>query len=80
VTVSLTAREFVIFDKLYKTLDTVSREDLIAEFDLKEKMTVRNVDVHIFFLRKKLAKVHMSILTVWGAGYKLIVEKDPAEK
>lgn len=80
VTVSLTAREFVIFDKLYKTLDTVSREDLIAEFDLKEKMTVRNVDVHIFFLRKKLAKVQMSILTVWGAGYKLIVEKDPAEK
>jgi DNA-binding response OmpR family regulator len=78
VTVSLTAREFVIFARLYKTLDTVSRQELIAEFDLKEKMTVRNVDVHIFFLRKKLCKLEMSISTVWGAGYKLVVEKDAA--
>jgi len=80
VTVSLTAREFVIFDRLYKTLETVSREDLIAEFDLKEKMTVRNVDVHIFFLRKKLAKLNMAISTVWGAGYKLQVDKDEASE
>jgi two-component system alkaline phosphatase synthesis response regulator PhoP len=78
VTVSLTAREFVIFERLYKTLDTVSREDLISEFELKEKMTVRNVDVHIFFLRKKLTKLDMSISTVWGAGYKLQIEKDAA--
>jgi len=78
VTVSLTAREFVIFDRLYKTLETVSRDDLISEFDLKEKMTVRNVDVHIFFLRKKLTKLHMTIVTVWGAGYKLVVDKDAA--
>lgn len=75
VTVSLTAREFVIFARLYKTLDTVSRQELISEFDLQEKMTVRNVDVHIFFLRKKLAKLEMSISTVWGAGYKLLVDK-----
>jgi DNA-binding response OmpR family regulator len=78
VTVSLTAREFVIFERLYKTRDTVSRDDLIAEFDLKEKMTVRNVDVHIFFLRKKLTKLEMSISTVWGAGYKLVVDMDAA--
>ncbi len=76
VTVSLTAREFVIFEHLHKKLDTVSREDLITQFDLKEKMTVRNVDVHIFFLRKKLAKLDMAIITVWGAGYKLILDKD----
>ena len=79
VTVSLTAREFVIFEHLYKIGDTVSREDLIARFDIKEKMTVRNIDVHIFFLRKKLAKLNMAIITVWGAGYKLLVEKKDLE-
>jgi len=71
VTVNLTAREYIIFDFLMKSSETVSREDLISQFDAKEKMTVRNIDVHIFSLRKKLSKINMSIQTIWGAGYKL---------
>jgi len=38
-------------------------------------MTVRNVDVHVFFLRKKIAKLDMVITTVWGKGYKLLTEE-----
>jgi DNA-binding response OmpR family regulator len=56
----------------------VTREELIKEFDQTEKMTVRNIDVHIFFLRKKLTKVDMAIETVWGKGYKLLSEKAEA--
>lgn len=73
-TISLTAREYIIFKTLYELADTVSRDVLIEQFDIKEKMTVRNVDVHIFFLRKKLKKINMAINTVWGAGYKLITD------
>ena len=75
VTVSLTAREYIIFSHLYQASDTVTREELISQFDIQEKMTVRNVDVHIFFLRKKLAKLDMAITTVWGKGYKLLTDK-----
>ncbi|MBY0517677.1 MAG: response regulator transcription factor [Bacteriovoracaceae bacterium] len=78
VTVSLTAREYVIFARLYNTADTVNREELIKEFDQSEKMTVRNIDVHIFFLRKKLAKIDMAVTTVWGKGYKLLTESTAA--
>ncbi len=70
-TVSLTSREFMIFKQLFEKGDTVSREELIALFDSTEKMTVRNIDVHIFFLRKKLKKLNLVISTVWGAGYRL---------
>lgn len=74
VTVNLTSREYIIFQRLYKAADTVTREELISEFDHSEKMTVRNVDVHVFFLRKKIAKLDMVITTVWGKGYKLLTE------
>jgi DNA-binding response OmpR family regulator len=79
ITISLTAREYVIFKSLYELADTVSRDALIEQFDIKEKMTVRNVDVHIFFLRKKLKKINMAITTVWGAGYKLVTDTDQVE-
>ncbi|MFP5459216.1 MAG: response regulator transcription factor [Bacteriovoracia bacterium] len=79
VTVSLTAREYVIFRLLYESGDTVTRETIISQFDVKEKMTVRNVDVHIFFLRRKLKKIDMVIDTVWGAGYKLVEDSSAAE-
>jgi two-component system OmpR family response regulator len=75
ITVNLTSREFIIFQRLYKAADTVTREELISEFDHSEKMTVRNVDVHVFFLRKKIAKLDMVITTVWGKGYKLLTEE-----
>lgn len=73
-TVNLTSREYVVFDYLVKhTGEPVTRDDLIKNcFDGDEKMTNRNVDVHIFSLRRKLAAVEMKIETVWGKGYKLV--------
>lgn len=72
-TVNLTTREFVIFDKLYKSGgDPVTREELITCFDKDEKMTIRNIDVHIFSLRKKIKECKLVIDTVWGKGYRLV--------
>lgn len=73
VTVNLTSREFIIFNHLYKHPDAAStREELIDQFDKEMEMTARNIDVHIFSLRKKMSKVNIAIETVWGTGYKLI--------
>jgi len=72
VTVSLTSREFIIFNHLYRHPDAAStREELINQFDKDMDMTARNVDVHIFSLRKKMNKLKISIETVWGTGYKI---------
>lgn len=71
-TVNLTLREFIIFEKLHKLVGTpVSREELMGCFAKEEKMTIRNIDVHIFALRKKIADAALVISTVWGHGYKL---------
>lgn len=72
VTVNLTAREFIIFQYLYNRHGIAStREELINQFDKDFDMTARNIDVHVFSLRKKMNKVAISIETVWGTGYKL---------
>jgi two-component system alkaline phosphatase synthesis response regulator PhoP len=72
-TVNLTQREYVIFDKLHSQFgQAVTRDELILCFKNDEKMTVRNVDVHVFSLRKKIKAVEFYIDTVWGKGYKLI--------
>lgn len=72
VTVSLTAREFIIFQYLYnKSSSAITREELINQFDKDFEMTARNIDVHVFSLRKKMSKVAITIETVWGTGYKL---------
>jgi len=72
-TVSLTSREFVIFNHLHKNKVTPStREELINQFEKDMEMTARNIDVHIFSLRKKLNKLSIGIETVWGTGYRLI--------
>ena len=72
--VNLTSREFIIFSHLYKNKDKAStREELIDQFDKEMEMTARNIDVHIFSLRKKIGKVNLSVETVWGTGYKLVV-------
>lgn len=74
VTVNLTAREFVIFNHLYKHQENPStREELIGQFDNELEMTARNIDVHIFSLRKKVNKIQIGIETVWGTGYKLVM-------
>ena len=73
-TVSLTQREFIIFNHLYQKLgQSASRQDLINQFDNEEKMTERNIDVHVFSLRKKIKPVELVVETVWGTGYKLSV-------
>lgn len=74
-TVNLTSREFVIFKYLYDNMDkpSSSREEIITQFDKDLEMTARNIDVHIFSLRKKITKINVSVETVWGAGYKLAV-------
>ena len=70
-TISLTKREFIIFSYLYGKLEKpVSRKELISQFS-DEKMTDRNIDVHIFSLRKKIKPAGVSVETVWGMGYKL---------
>jgi two-component system alkaline phosphatase synthesis response regulator PhoP len=74
VTVNLTSREFIIFQQLHKNQKTPStREELIAQFENDLEMTARNIDVHIFSLRKKMSKVQIGIETVWGTGYKLVI-------
>ena len=75
VTVSLTAREYIIFQYLYNNLTKPStREELIDQFEKEMEMTSRNIDVHIFSLRKKMKKINIGIETVWGTGYKLVVD------
>jgi DNA-binding response OmpR family regulator len=40
----------------------------------------RTIDVHVAWLREKLAKAkHVKIQTVWGVGYKLVVDANAAE-
>ncbi len=74
VTVSLTSREFIIFNHLYKKQPSaVTREELIDQFENDMDMTARNVDVHIFSLRKKMGKINITIETVWGTGYKVVI-------
>ena len=73
VTVNLTSREFIIFHHLHKNQNIPStREELIDQFAKDMEMTARNIDVHIFSLRKKLNKINIGIETVWGTGYKLV--------
>jgi two-component system alkaline phosphatase synthesis response regulator PhoP len=71
VTVHFTAREFVIFNHLYENKSVVTRDELINQFHKDLKMTARNIDVHVFSLRKKISKINLVIETVWGTGYKL---------
>ncbi len=71
VTVNFTAREFIIFNHLYENKSVVTRDELINQFHKDLKMTSRNIDVHVFSLRKKISKINLVIETVWGAGYKL---------
>ena len=72
ITVSLTAREFTLFNTLFqKNGEPVSREELIEQFSKDEKITARNIDVHVFSLRKKIKIADLVIETVWGKGYKI---------
>lgn len=70
--ISLTQREYIIFAYMYRhSNEAVSREDLLGQFSGDEKMTIRNIDVHVFSLRKKIKDADLYIHTVRGIGYQL---------
>lgn len=72
-TISLTSREYTLFSVLFGSESKpVSRDELICKFSNDEKITARNIDVHVFSLRKKIKAANLLIETVWGKGYKLI--------
>ena len=69
-TLSLTKREYQIFESLYKNHDKkVTRESLVQ--DLGQETTLRNVDVIMCTLRKKIESLPIKIGSVRGSGYKL---------
>jgi DNA-binding response OmpR family regulator len=77
ITVSLTSREYAIVEYMLKKLGhTISREELITQFSQEEKMTTRNVDVHVFSLRRKIKPTGFNIETVWGKGYRISERMD----
>ncbi len=71
-TISLTTREYIIFEKLYFEREKpVSRDALIDCFEKDDNITLRNIDVHVFSLRKKIKAAQLIIETVRGVGYQL---------
>lgn len=71
IPIALSEREFLIFQQLYLKNGPITREELLKCFDPQMAKGTRNIDVHIFSLRKKLANFKLAINTVWGVGYKL---------
>lgn len=70
--VSLTTREFTIFKSLLNNEGKpVARESLLSTLDQDNQMIKRNIDVHVFSLRKKLHEISLKVVTVRGVGYKL---------
>lgn len=70
--VSLTHREYIIFSCMFQHCnEPVSREELLDEFSGDDNMTIRNIDVHVFSLRKKIKTVDLYIQTIRGVGYQL---------
>ncbi len=66
------------FDLLLTLMDhpnrVLTREQLLDQvWDYEYYGRTRTVDVHVAALREKLANSTLSVETVWGQGYKLIV-------
>jgi DNA-binding response OmpR family regulator len=71
VTVNLTNREYKILENLSRSPNsTLTRDELLAGFDDLD-INARNIDVHIFSLRKKIQKAGIGVETVRGQGYRL---------
>lgn len=75
--VSLTSREFAIFRELFiNEGQPVERDRLLSTIDPESsEMIKRNVDVHVFSLRRKLASINVEVRTVRGVGYQLHVQQ-----
>jgi len=74
--VSLTSREFSIFRELFLNEgQPVDRDKLLSSIEPdSSEMIKRNVDVHVFSLRRKLASINVEVKTVRGIGYQLLVQ------
>ena len=75
---NLAQKEFYLLYKLISTPNTIfSRQELIEEiWGLESESEYRTVDVHIKRLREKLSDLkEFEIVTVRGAGYKIIINK-----
>lgn len=79
VTLQLTSREFALFCALYESMpEACPRSELINRVG-GDNVTSRNVDVHMFSLRKKVRSLDLSIKTHWGTGYSLSLEPDAGD-
>lgn len=79
---NLAQKEFYLLYKLISTPNTIfSRQELIEEiWGLESESEYRTVDVHIKRLREKLSNLkEFDIVTVRGAGYKIIINKSGEE-
>ena len=75
---NLEQKEFYLLYKLISTPNTIfSRQELIEEiWGLESESEYRTVDVHIKRLREKLSDLNeFEIVTVRGAGYKIVINK-----
>lgn len=75
---SLRSKEFDLLLTLARHRDIVlSREQLLTQvWGYDYVGGTRTVDVHISGLRQKLAGTSLKIETVWGIGYKLVLENN----
>ena len=79
--IQLRAKEFELLSAFAQHKGTVlDRERLLRMvWGADYYGDTRTIDVHVAWLREKLANSSVKIQTVWGVGYKLVVESDARE-
>lgn len=80
-TLQLRAKEFELLSAFAQYKGTVlDRERLLRMvWGTDYYGDSRTIDVHVAWLRDKLGDSNVKIQTVWGVGYKLVVESDARE-
>jgi len=78
---TLRAKEFELLTAFAQHVGTVlDRERLLRMvWGVDYYGDSRTIDVHVAWLREKLGDSKVKIQTVWGVGYKLVVESDAGE-
>ncbi|WP_131925907.1 response regulator transcription factor [Hazenella coriacea] len=75
VPLELSTREFQILNYLYQNAHLVlSREQIYHNVWGDEYGDLNTVTVHIKNIRRKIGKQHQLIKTIWGVGYKLVLD------
>ncbi|HZP57021.1 MAG TPA: response regulator transcription factor [Dehalococcoidia bacterium] len=79
--IQLRAKEFELLSAFAQHKGTVlDRERLLRMvWGADYYGDTRTIDVHVAWLRDKLGDARVKIQTVWGVGYKLVVEDDARE-